>query len=414
MRHAVTILKWEIKKILSSWQKTLAIFLVPAAVIVFAVNLFPKLLSYLSTGSLGAQRVVVVNAPESFIGFEDKMEDFFNYYYMPEDEYRSYGSGYDIVRNGDLLLVFETVDNKPFEDCIKEKFDALYQRGEDQESEAYMFVVYNDEQFTSMAKADQFMEDVAGPFMDSITESYASTYEGYDTASFSTDDFNPITFILDHRSQANPQASHIIPGIMIILMYYCSYSLACDMIAMEKMRGFLNKLIMTPVSLKTILWGKALAVNLLVSVSAVITFVFLFLSSWINRSNDAGSLLPFGLLLMPDQLIYMILVIPATVLVMTMFCFLVAIGLEKLEDTTANLQLVLLILLVEFFVQMFMYWDPITLEYFIPIHNTIVIFRDILMSDVNIFLYLIVITVNLSLGLFLMKKCSKKLAGGIK
>ena len=99
---------------------------------------------------------------------------------------------------------------------------------------------------------------------------------------------------------------------------------------------------------------------------------------------------------------------------MTMFCFLVAIGLEKLEDTTANLQLVLLILLVEFFVQMFMYWDPITLEYFIPIHNTIVIFRDILMSDVNIFLYLIVIAVNLSLGLFLMKKCSNKLAGGIK
>ena len=67
MRYAFIILKWEIQKILSSWKKTMAVFLIPAAVMVFAINLFPKLLTYLSTGSLGSQRVIVIDAPESFM-----------------------------------------------------------------------------------------------------------------------------------------------------------------------------------------------------------------------------------------------------------------------------------------------------------------------------------------------------------
>ena len=70
-----------------------------------------------------------------------------------------------------------------------------------------------------------------------------------------------------------------------------------------KNRGFLSKLVMTPVPPSKLLAGKALAINILVTGSSLVTFFFLFLSSWLNRSNDVGSLLPFGLLLMPDQLI---------------------------------------------------------------------------------------------------------------
>ena len=413
MRHAIIILKWEIQKILTSWQKTLAVFLVPAAVMVGAINLFPKLLTYLTTGSLGSQKVIVVNAPDSFMSFDGKQEDLLNYSYMTMEEWQRAApneeEAYKIVKGGSMILVFTSPNNMTFDDAIREKNKIFYETGRDKEGAAKVYIVYNAEMFTAESKMLQFSEDVVNPYISYANDLIGSEYTQYSASSVSTDDFNPITYILDNRSTANTQASRIIPAIMVILMYYCCYSLACDMIAMEKNRGFLSKLVMTPVSPKMILWGKAMAVNVLVTGSSIMTFLFLFLSSWVNRSNDAGTLLPFGLMLMPDQLLYMLLAIPATVLVMTAFCFLVSLDLEKFDDTVANLQLVLLLLLIGLFIQMFIFWSPSFIEYVIPVHNTIVLLRDILMSEVNIVKFLAVLITNLGLGLYVMDKCTKKL-----
>lgn len=415
MRHALTILKWEIQKILSSWQKTLAVFLVPAAVLVAAINVFPKLLNYLSTGSVGSQKIIVVDAPESFMEFDGRMEDLYNYTYMESGGVSvvdDYEEAFAMVKNGTIVVVFGTPSGTSFDEAAAEKYRLFYEEGIDEPTEAAILVTYNNEQLIAGAKADQFTADVLDNYIGYLNDRYSSELTGNEASTFLTDDFNPITLILDNRSVANNQASRVIPGIMTILMFYCVYSLTCDMVAMEKNRGFLNKLIMTPVSAKTILWGKALAINILVTGSSLVTFLFLFISSWLNRSNDAGSLLPFGLMLMPDQLIYMILAIPSAVLVMTAFCFLVAIELEKFEDTVANLQFILLLFLIGFFIQMFIYWDPFFLEYIIPGHNIIALLKATLMSKINIAGFLAVVGVNTWLGVRLMNKCANNLLNG--
>lgn len=408
MRHIITVLKWEISKILSSWQKTLAIFLIPAAVMVGAISLFPKLLNYLTTGSFGSARVIVLNAPDSFREFDGKMDDLFSYQYSDGIS----GSGYDTVKNGDIILEFTTGSGVPFDEAVKKKYVDLYENGVNSEPDAFMTVSYDSAKITSVSKATQLLNDVGNSYLSYLKDKYCSGYESYSEGSFTVDDFNPITMILDHRSQANTQASRVIPGIMMVLMYYCVYSLTLDMIAMEKNRGFLSKLIMTPVHPRKLLAGKALAVNILVTGSSLVTFFFLFLSSWLNRSNDVGSLLPFGLLLMPDQLLYLIVSIPACVFVLTAFCFIVALTLDKFEDTTANLQMVLLLLVIGFFIRMFVYWAPIGLEYAIPVHNTIVLIRDILMSEVSLFGVIFVIIENTVIGLIVMNKCAKRISGG--
>ncbi|MBR6959397.1 MAG: ABC transporter permease [Clostridiales bacterium] len=422
MRHILTILKWEISKIMSSWQKTLAIFLIPAAVLVGAITLFPKLLNYLSTGSTGNQKVVVVNAPDSFMQFDGRKDDLYNYVYMTDGEFDSeYGRNgqdtpaYDYVRDGKIIVTFGTMSDKPFDESVRNRYKTLIETGEDVYSgDAFLDVLYNAEQFTTQLKGEQFIADILSPYQAYLADTVMSEFGGYQSDAISVDDFNPITKILDNRAVANNQASRVIPGIMMILIYYCVYSLALDMIAMEKNRGFLNKLIMTPVSPYKLLAGKALAINILVTGSSLLTFFLLFVSSWLNRSNDAGSLLPFGLFLMPDQLIYMILSIPFCVFVLTGFCFLVAISLDKFEDVTANLQLVLLLLLIGFFIGMFVYWSPIGLEYVIPVHNTIALMKDILMSEVTPLGAFVVMTENFTVGFFLMRRCASKLNGGLR
>ena len=421
MRHILTILRWEISKILSSWQKTLAIFLIPAAVLVGAITLFPKLLNYLSTGSAGNQKVIVINAPDSFRQFDGRKDDLYNYTYLSEEEFDGlYGKpedtpAYDYVKDGQIILEFYTLSGLPFDESVKQRYEVFMTTGEDLISnDALLDVIYNAEQFTTMTKGQQFYDDVVASYQSYLADLMLSEYEGYDNDSVSVDEFNPITTILDHRATANTQASRVIPGIMMIMIYYCVYSLTLDMIAMEKNRGFLNKLIMTPVPAYKLLAGKALAINILVTGSSLLTFFLLFLSSWLNRSNDVGSLLPFGLFLMPSQLLYMIVSIPFCVFVLTGFCFLVAISLEKFEDTTANLQMVLLLLLIGFFIGMFVSWSPIGLEYIIPVHNTIALMRDILMSEVSLLGTVVVISENFTIGFFLMMRCSYKLTGGLK
>ena len=110
----------------------------------------------------------------------------------------------------------------------------------------------------------------------------------------------------------------------------------------------------------------------------------------------------------------MILSIPFCVFVLTGFCFLVAISLDKFEDVTANLQLVLLLLLIGFFIGMFVYWSPIGLEYVIPVHNTIALMKALVMSDVTPLGAFVVMTANFTVGFFLMRRCASKLNGGLR
>ena len=396
----------------------MAVFLIPAAVMVFAINLFPKLLNYLSTGSLGAQKVIVIDAPQSFMDFPGKKQDLYKYEFVTSadliEQFQELSEdvGYRLVKDGTLVVAFGGAEDVDFDATVKEGYRKIFQENKIQNDLVNCYVFFDQEKFLTEAKADQYTVDVLDTYKNYLHDMYFEEFVGKTVETFTVDEYNPITFILNNRSVANTAAAHVIPGIMAILMYYCSYSLACDMIAMEKNRGFLNKLVMTPASPKAILWGKALAVNLLVTGSSLITFLFLFLSSWLNRSNDAGSLLPFGLMLMPDQLIYMILAIPAVTLVMTAFCFLVALELEKFEDAVANLQFVLLLLLVGFFIQMFYYWDPVYIEFLIPAHNFIVLLKQIILSEVTIFQFITVVAVDVLLGVFMLRRCARMLEGG--
>jgi hypothetical protein len=97
----------------------------------------------------------------------------------------------------------------------------------------------------------------------------------------------------------------------------------------------------------------------------------LFFSSWVNRSNDAMSLLPFGMLLTPSELLIILGSIPITVLLMTAICISTVFQLRRMQDITVNLQLPLIYFLGDFFMQMFRGTRPITLEYFLPLHNNL-------------------------------------------
>lgn len=425
MKYVFIIFRREILKILTSWKKTVALFVIPAIVMVCALNLFPQLIKYLTTGTLGRQKVYVINAPQSFLDFPGKNEDLFKYEYMegfhPTEKMAFYDMAESVnkrLQTGELVVLFRTLDaddtTNDFDLMVKDYFDtnAGLESLIDIEYSSFAAVeVFADStNFSSFEKGYQLREDVLEKYSEYLIDTIGSSSNDSDSnVKITIDEFNPITLVLDHRSNANIISSHVVPGIIVLLMYYCVYSLSSDMFAMEKSRGFLAKLQMTPVPMGRILLGKILAIDLLTSISALCTFAFLFLSSWLNRSNDATSLLPFGMLLMPNQLLYMLLTVPATGFVMGAFCFKIIADLDKHKDIISNLQLPLVLLLVDFFIQMFTDSFTLGFEYIIPFHNTTVFIRDIFNNQDTIWGLITVIVVDLIAGTLLLKSCLKKM-----
>lgn len=409
MRKTIVIIKWELKKIITNWRKALTVFLLPAVLMLIALNLFPALLNYVSTGSFGKKPIVTINAPRSFKRFveSDSYDLPYTFEFFDSDDYDN-DEIHQLIRKGRLVVVFD--DGHDHE--IKRYYKILLKGEEIPVTEAVIHVYYSSSSITNLGRSFQFRDEVIPRYNDFCFENLSGDYKDIGWDRFNTDEFNPVTAININRGTANLAASTIIPGIILLLLYYCVYSLACDMFAAERDRGFLKKLIMTPLPAGSIFGGKAAAITIISFASAVITYLVLFFASWLNFSNDSMSLLPFGMLLTFKEFIAFLLVIPPTAFVMTALCISIIFSLDKMADILMNLQLPLILFLLEFFLQMVRNAAPFTIEFLIPIHGTLCAMRDIFATDIRWPLLIITCLLDIIIGAAIMLRTFRKIGDG--
>ena len=313
------------------------------------------------------------------------------------------------LRKGMLVCYFYSGDPLvDFDDEVRNYYKEISADNTKAESRAVIYVAYDENSLTMEARAEQLKQGVLNNYQASLIDKLGGDYSVVGSSLFETDSFNPVTDFLGYRTTANTAASRVVPGVLMIMMYYCVYSLVSDMFASERDRGFMAKLIMTPVSRRKIYWGKILAINVIVSCSTVITMLLLFFSSWVNRSNDAMSLLPFGMLLTPSELLTILGTIPITVLLMTAICISTTFQLRRMQDITVNLQLPLIYFLGDFFIQMFRGTRPVTMEYFIPLHNSLALIAETFNAQNKAWHVLLIYLMNLGIALWVLSVTFRK------
>ncbi len=415
MRKIITVFRWEISKLFSSWKRTVALFLLPAILLMAALNVFPLLINYMSTGSISKKPVTVVAAPETFRKYVDETVDarVFSYDYKTYEEFAEMIKDKQAfrkqLRKGMLVCYFYAGDIKrDFDDEVRAYYNEISAENSGAVSHAVIYVGFDANSLTTQARAEQFKEGVLRGYQDSLIDTLGGDYSVVGSSLFETDTFNPVTDFEDYRTTANTAASRVVPGVLMIMMYYCVYSLVSDMFASERDRGFMAKLIMTPVSRRKIYAGKILAINVIVTCSTIVTMLLLFFSSWINRSNDAMSLLPFGMMLTPSELLIILGCIPITILLMTAVCISTVFSLKRMQDITVNLQLPLIYFLGDFFLQMFRGSRPVTLEYFIPLHNSLELIAETFMAQNKAWHVIFIYLLNLGLALLIFRVTFRK------
>ena len=413
MRHIVTIFRWELQRIFSNWRKTATLFLLPAVILTLALNIFPLLMNYLSTGSFASRPIIIVDAPDSFKQYIDENIDaqVFNYEFWTHNKFDKYAGNddiYSIVKNGTVVCVFSSGEkNSDFDKKISQYYDDIYS-GEHVESNAVVYLSYSASSMGGQALAEQFRQNVLDKYQDDLITILGGEYALIGSDLFSIDSFNPVTRFMDFRITANSSASKVIPGILMIMMYYCVYSLAEDMFAQEKNRGFLTKLFMTPVPASHFIIGKTLAIIYIASVSTYVTTFVMFFASWINRNNSAMSLLPFGLFLTPAQLLIVALAVPVTCFLMCALCLSIVFALDRLQDTIVNLQLPLVLFLADFFIQMFRHTRPVTIEYFVPLHNSLAVMSETFNSQEKFWHVAVLLLLDSAVAVLLFKRIIRR------
>lgn len=381
MRGILLIIRWEISRIYSNWKRAAAIFIVPAAVMMLALTIFPYLINYMSTGSISEKPILVVNPSESFTSYIEETEGttVYTYDFMTLEEFTPIWNGdedwiRDFLRTGSMFVFFADDGNK-------------------------LLICYNGNSSIAASKAESFIEVVINPYNDSLREQGEIIFD--------TDLFNPVTKLLDYRSDANYGSGRVIPAVLVLLIYYCIYSLTSDMFASERDRGFYDKLLMTPVSPKSIMLGKILSCTLLVTVASYVTFLFLFLSSWLNRSNSSTSLIPFGMFLLPDQLLVIAVVIPLTAFLCACVCVSIIFSIKRMKDVILNLQMPLIYLMADLFYQLFSL-NPGAVEFIIPVHGSTAVMRTVFQSEFKPWQLICVAISTLLPSLLLLHKTFKK------
>lgn len=405
MGKVFTFFKWEISKLFSSWRRTFTLFLLPAVFLVGMLNVFPLLINYMSTGSLTSKPVTVVNAPETFRRYVEETTEAraFKYDFQTFDEFSKLSENKNEyrkqLRKGMIVCVFFSGEfDLSFDDEVSAYYGEIINENTEAYSRAKIYVAYDENSVTALTRAMQFKEGIIEKYQSTLIDSLGGEYAVIGSSLFETDTFNPVTKFEDYRTVANNQASRVVSGVLMIMMYYSTYSLVIDMFASERDRGFMDKLILTPVSRKKIYAGKILAINAIVTFSTFATMLLLFLSSWLNRNNDAMSLLPFGMLLTPSELLIVVFSVPITVLLMTAICISIVFSLKNIQDITINLQLPLIYFLGDFFLQMFRGTRPTTIEYFIPVHNTLQLIAESFMAQDKAWHVILVYILNLGLA----------------
>lgn len=390
MKAAWVIFRWEIRRILSNWRQTLAVFLVPALVLLTALYLFPMVVDYLSSGAIGRSAVILIDPHETFTDYigTNTLAKNRRYKVISSGEFKKAledGSAKKLTEGGSFFIAFSALPysggtgENSFGDAVTGYYNRLAAKDNRIGSTAFISIIYNPENAKSYTGSLQFSADVLVPYEEYVLRAIGKEYyEQGGGFAFSTNTFNPFTQLMTYRSVANPAAARVIPGAVILLLYYCIYSLSGDTLAADRERGFLAKVALTPISPRSLLFGKGLAVISVGFLASLVTILVMMLSSWINRSNNPLSLLPFGLFLFPSQLVMIVLSVMAAAALMTAYCFKVILDLDKMQDIIMNLQIPLLLFLLDFFLQLFRGASPMSGEYLIPLHNVIIIIRDIL------------------------------------
>ena len=198
MKKALLILRWELNKIFSNWHKTVTLFLLPAVLMMLALNVFPLLINYMSTGSFSKKPIVLVSAPQSFRDYVKVTADA-NVYSYEHMSFREFSDMYNdserfrqVLKGGTVICFFTPgATDDSFDNAVSDYYRELLKGNNAVQSKAIIYLGFDLNSLSGALRAQQFKQGVLEFYQDTLIDKLGGEYANVGSNLFSVDSFNP-------------------------------------------------------------------------------------------------------------------------------------------------------------------------------------------------------------------------------
>lgn len=254
MRNILTIIKKELKQVLSDRRLLISVVLLPGLLIYALYSIIGNLLSDRFSGESDKYSVAVCNSVDDFKPYaNDFLTENKNYDFDFIYEYEKQGY-LDKLYEGetDLIISFD----EDFADSISEK------------ETPKITVYYNPSESTSVVAYEKLSAFLKVYQKQKLEEIYNAS------------DVFVIEDVLhfDEKKANGQQVAMLLPFLIITMLYSAAMGIAPESIAGDKERGTMATLLATPIKRTHLALGKIISLSILASLSALSSFLGTILS----------------------------------------------------------------------------------------------------------------------------------------
>ena len=154
--------------------------------------------------------------------------------------------------------------------------------------------------------------------------------------------------VAEEQKENSQMLSMMLPYFICLLLFASAMSLGVDAIAGEKERGTMTALLLAPVSRKTIVMGKVIALSILSMISAIITFLSMIIAApqMLKNSSADHTNINFSFDLSVIQIIELFFILISMILLFVAIVFLIASLSKSVKEANTYMTPIYMIVLV--------------------------------------------------------------------
>ena len=389
MREIRLICKKELSRVLTDRKMLFSIFLLPAIIMVVVMNVMTSFSKYLENDVKSHAPIVYLeNAP---VGVEQYL--------------KAYNEKMDLRTMDDEQKVTEEIRDGSADLWIAFPQDFLeqievYKTGDEIPQ---IKVYYNPSEEYSQAA----YEGVAGGCLEVYRQALLSERVGdmQSLTVFTVNSDNPDMVIQDEQKAGGKALGMMLPYFVTILLFAGAMGLGTDMVAGEKERGTMARMLVAPIKRSSIVLGKVFALMIISGISSVVYVAVMvgFLPQMMGAYGSEG----LGLSLEVGQVLMMAFLLIAIAFLYSGIIVLISVFAKDTKEANSYIMPVYMLILILGIATMFTTQNIESWYYAVPVFNTALALQGILTGDVSVMQYAVTLAETLILGMILITVIAK-------
>lgn len=376
----------EMARILKDRKMVFSVFLLPVIIMVVILSIISNLAERMEEDLAEHTSIVYVqNEPESFQSFLDAGDYKYDLRTVADSKKRNQAEDEILQGTADLIIEFP------------ENFDSMINGYQPGDEIPQIKTYYNPSEDYSL----QAYQEISGGTLEAYRQVLLAGRMGNAEATtvFTVNSDNDRMEIQDEDKASGKAVGMMLPYFITVLLFAGAMGIGADMIAGEKERGTMARLLVAPIKRTSIVLGKVFALMVVSGISSLIyVAVMVICMPLMMKSMTGTDGEGFSLQMNAEQIVMLALLLVSIAFLYAAIVALISVFAKTTKEATSYITPVYMIVLVIGLLTMFQTGTPEPSKYYIPIYNSALTLQGILSQEVTVTQYVVTLVETLIMG----------------